>query len=172
LASSRVEAPIERFCLGVLLSDPELLYRIDRQLQALDLGRVSSQDFSGTDNRVLFQAVRDALAQDEEEPIQHWMNQLEPPLTALADSFLAEVVELDFKLPKVLEGIMANFLRLRKRRLEFALTHLRFQLQAVQEVETTAEELHEDLWHHTREVQRIASQKERLDRALSGPSSF
>jgi DNA primase len=172
LVSPRVETPIERFCLGVLLSDPELLYRIDRQLQALELGRVSPQDFTGTDHRVLFQAVREALAQDEEEPIRHWRNQLEPSLTALADSFLVEVAEFDFRLPKVVEGIMANFLRLRKRRLELALTHLRFQLQAVQEVEITDEELHEDLWHHTREVQRIASQKERLDRALSGPSSF
>ncbi len=172
LVSTRVEAPIERFCLGVLLSDPELLYRIDRQLQSLELGRVSPQDFTGTDHKVIFHVVREALAQDEEEPIQHWRNQLEPPLTALADSLLVDVVELDFRLPKVLEGIMANFLRLRKRRLELALTHLRFQLQAVQEVETTGEELHEDLWHHTREVQRIASQKERLDRALSGPSSF
>ena len=172
LVSAQVEAPIERFCLGVLLSDPELLYRIDRQLQALELGRVSPQDFTGTDHRVLFQAVREALAQDDEEPILHWRNQLEPSLMALGDSFLVEVAELDFRLPKVLEGIMANFLRLRKRRLELALTHLRFQLQAVQEVEVTDEELHEDLWHHTREVQRIASQKERLDRALSGPSSF
>jgi DNA primase len=172
LVSPQVEAPVERFCLGVLLHDPELLYRIDRQLQALELGRVSPQDFTGTDHRVLFQLVRDALAQDEEEPIQHWRNQLEPSLIALADSFLVEVAELDFRLPKVLEGIMANFLRLRKRRLELALTHLRFQLQAVQDIEITDEELHEDLWHHTREVQRIASQKERLDRALSGPSSF
>jgi hypothetical protein len=91
-------------------------------------------------------------------------------LITLADSLLVDVVDLDFRLPKVLEGIMANFLRLRKRRLELALTHLRFQLQAVQEVETTDEALHEDVWHHTREVQRIASQKERLDRALSGPT--
>lgn len=172
LVSPRVETPIERFCLGVLLSDPELLYRIDRQLQALELGRVSPQDFTGTDHRVLFQAVREALAQDEEEPIRHWRNQLEPSLNTLADSFLVEVADFDFRLPKVVEGIMANFLRLRKRRLELALTHLRFQLQAIQEVEITDEELHEDLWHHTREVQHIASQKERLDRALSGPSSF
>jgi DNA primase len=170
LVSPQVEAPIERFCLGVLLSDPELLYRIDRQLQALDLGRVSPQDFLGTDHRVLFQAVREALAQDEEEPIEHWRNQIEPSLISLADSFLVDVADLDLRLPKVLEGIMANFLRLRKRRLELALNHLRFQLQAVQEVEVTDGELHEDLWHHTREVQRIASQKERLDRALSGPT--
>jgi DNA primase len=171
LVSPKAESPVERFCLGILLRDPELLYRIDRRLQALDLARVSPQDFTGTDHQVIFHAVREALAQDEEEPIHHWRNQLDPALITLADAFLADVVELDFRLPKVLEGIMANFLRLRKRRLELALTHLRFQLQAVQEIETT-EELHEDLWHHTREVQRIASEKERLDRALAGPSGL
>jgi DNA primase len=172
LVSPKVESPIERFCLGVLLRDPELLYRIDRRLQALDLGRVSPQDFNGTDHQVIFHAVREALSQDEEEPLQHWRNQLDPTLLTLADSLLADVIELDFRLPKVLEGIVANFLRLRKRRLELALTHLRFQLQAVQDVETTDEELHEDLWHHTREVQRIASEKERLDRALAGPGAL
>jgi DNA primase len=172
LASPKVESPVERFCLGVLLRDPELLYRIDRRLQALDLGRVSPQDFTGTDHQVIFHSVREALAQDEEEPLQHWRNQLDPMILTLADSLLADVVELDFRLPKVLEGIMANFLRIRKRRLELALTHLRFQLQEVQDVETKDEELHEDLWHHTREVQRIASEKERLDRALAGPGGL
>jgi DNA primase len=172
LVSPKVESPVERFCLGVLLRDPELLYRIDRRLQALDLGRVSPQDFAGTDHQVIFHAVREALSQDEEEPLQHWRSQLDPTLLTLADSLLADVIELDFRLPKVLEGIMANFLRLRKRRLELALTHLRFQLQAVQDIETTDEELHEDLWHHTREVQRIASEKERLDRALAGPGAL
>jgi len=163
-----VESPIERFCLGVLLCDPELLYRVDRNLQALALGRLSPKDFTGTEHKVIFHAVREALAQEEEEPARHWRSCIETPLLALADSLLAEVVDFDFTQPRVIEEIMANFLRLRKRKLELALTHLRFQLQAVQEGESFEEEQEGDVWYHTREVQRIASEKDRLDRALAG----
>lgn len=161
-------SPIERFCLGVLLCDPELLYRIDRNMQALDLGRLSPQDFTGTEHQVIFHAVREALAQEEEEPARHWRSRLEAPLLVLADTLLAEVVDFDFTRPRVIEEIMANFLRLRKRNLESALTHLRFQLQAIQESESLEEEQQADVWHYTHEVQRIASQKYRLDRALAG----
>ncbi len=166
--SQRVESPIERFSLGVLLYDPELLYRVDRNLQALSLGRLSPQDFTGTEHKVIFHAVREALAQEEEEPARHWRSCIETPLLALSDSLLAEVIDFDFTQPRVIEEIMANFLRLRKRKLELTLTHLRFQLQAVQEGESFEEEQEGDVWHHTREVQRIASEKDRLDRALAG----
>jgi len=166
--SQRVESPIERFSLGVLLYDPELLYRVDRNLQALALERLSPQDFTGTEHKVIFHAVREALAQEEEEPARHWRSCIETPLLALSDSLLAEVIDFDFTQPRVIEEIMANFLRLRKRKLEVTLTHLRFQLQAVQEGESFEEEQEGGVWHHTREVQRIASEKDRLDRALAG----
>ncbi len=165
---TRLESPIERFCLGVLLRDPELLYRIDRTLQMLELGRLSPEDFAGTEHQVIFQAVREALTQEEEEPASHWRSQVEEPLLALAEVLLAEVVNIDFTQRRVIEEIVANFLRLRKRNLELSLSHLRFQIQAAQEGDSLAEDQGEDIWHHTREVQRIASQKDRLDRALAG----
>ena len=168
VVSKRTESPIERFCLGVLLRDPELLYRVDRKLQALSLERLSPQDFTGTEHQVIFQAVQEALTQEEEEPAHYWRNCLEVPLLTLADSLHAEVVEFDFTQPKVIEEIMANFLRLRKRNLELTLTHLRFQLLAVQEGESFEEGQQGDVWHHMRKVQHIASEKDRLDRALAG----
>jgi len=160
-----VESPIERFCLGILLREPELLYRIDRKLQTLDLERLSLQDFTGTEHQVIFQAVREALAQDDEEPALNCRGRLEAPLLTLADSLLAKVEDIDYTQPRVIEEIMANFLRLRKRNLELTLTHLGFRLQAAQEVESKDEEVQEEVWRHTREVQRIASQKDRLERA-------
>ena len=166
--SKRVESPIERFCLGVLLRDPELLYRVDRKLQALSLERLSPQNFTGTEHQVIFQAVQEALTQEEEEPAHHWRNCIETPLLTLADSLLAEVIDFDFTQPRVIKEIMTNFLRLRKRNLELTLTHLRFQLLAVQEGESFEEGQDGDVWHHMRQVQHIASEKERLDRALAG----
>jgi DNA primase len=163
---ARTASPIQRFCLGVLLREPELVYRIDRQLQSLDLQRLSPTDFTETEHQVIFQAVREALAQDEDEPSRQWRLRLEEPVLVLAESLLAGVVELDFGQPKVIDEILANFLRLRKRNLELFLHHLRFQLQAVQEDEP-GENQQEDVWRHTREVQRVATHMERLDRALA-----
>lgn len=163
---ARTASPIERFCLGVLLREPELVYRIDRQLQSLDLQRLSPTDFTETEHQVIFHAIREALAQDEDEPSRQWRLRLEEPVIVLAENLLAGVVDLDFGQPKVINEILANFLRLRKRNLELFLQHLRFQLQAVQEDEP-GENQQEDVWRHTREVQRVATHMERLDRALA-----
>jgi hypothetical protein len=156
---------MERFCLGVLLREPELLYRINRKLQALDLERLSHKDFTGTERQVIFHAVREALAQDDEEPVLNCRNRLDAPLLTSAEALLTDVVDIDYTQSRVIEEIMANFLRLRKRNLEMTLTQLRFQLQAAQDSESIDEEGQEEVWRYTREVQRIASQKDRLDRA-------
>jgi hypothetical protein len=163
-----VESPIERFCIAVLLRDPELLYRIDRNLQELGLGRLSVQDFSGTLHQILFKSIRSALSQEELEPVDHWQGNLDESLLPTTESYLLDVADFDFSQPRVLEEVLANFLRLRKRTLELALTSLRFQMQAAQDGEAFVEEGQEDVWQHTREVQRLATQRERLDRALAG----
>ncbi len=163
--ATHVESPMERFCLGVLLREPELLYRIDRKLQALDLERLSHKDFTGTERQVIFHAVREALAQDDEEPVLNCRSRLDAPLLTSAEALLTDVVDIDYTQSRVIEEIMANFLRLRKRNLEMTLTQLRFQLQAAQDSESINEEGQEEVWRYTREVQRIASQKDRLDRA-------
>jgi DNA primase len=168
MLTGRVESPIERFCIAVLLRDPELLYRIDRNLQELGLGRLSVQDFSGTLHQILFKSIRSALSQEELEPVDHWQGNLDESLLPTTESYLLDVADFDFSQPRVLEEVLANFLRLRKRTLELALTSLRFQMQAAQDGEAFVEEGQEDVWQHTREVQRLATQRERLDRALAG----
>jgi DNA primase len=165
---SEQETALERFCLGVLLREPELVYQVDRAYVSLELERLSTKDFTGTDRRVIFQAVRSALAQDEVEPDQHWKKALDPSLLPIAEELSGEMLELDFMQPRVREEIIANFLRLRKRNLEISLTNLRFQLQAEQESEDGEEEARkEQILFHTKEVQKIASTKDKLDRALS-----
>jgi DNA primase len=165
---SEQETALERFCLGVLLREPELVYQVDRAYVSLELERLSTKDFTGTDRRVIFQAVRSALAQDEVEPDQHWKKALDPSLLPIAEELSGEMLELDFIQPRVREEIIANFLRLRKRNLEISLTNLRFQLQAEQESEDGEEEARkEQILFHTKEVQKIASTKDKLDRALS-----
>jgi DNA primase len=155
---------VERFCLGLLLRDPELLYRVDRPLVGLGLPRLSAQDFTGSERRVIFQVVRECLAQDDMEPVRYWRSKLDLPLVEQADSLLEEVSDIDLSRPKVVEGVIASFMRLRKRSLDSALTHLQFQLQALQEglegEGGTERQSVEDL---TREVLKLGPQKDRLE---------
>jgi DNA primase len=164
-------AALERFCLAILLGDPEVLYRIDRSFQSLELERPREHDFDSTEHQILFKAVRSSLGQDESEPVEYWQGNIDEALLQEANEIRAAMPVLDAGSPKVLEALIANFIRLRKHRLEFELTHIRFQLEALQEAESTElkEQHSEQIWGLTREVQKLADQRERLDRALIRP---
>lgn len=164
LSPPRDPGRVESFCLGVLLRDPELLYRVDRQLHALGLERLSPQDFAGTERQVIFHTIRGALGQVEEEPARHWRHILEEPLLSTALSLEAQVAALALNEPRVLEEIMASFLRLRMRNLAGIRSQVQFQQLAAQEQGDlpTALEL-------SRQVMRLSRDWARLDQALAGP---
>jgi DNA primase len=174
LASSDKDAPLERFCLGLLIENPELLYRIDRQLQALQMERLSELDFSGTANRIIFQAIQQALVQDEEEPAQFWRGVLDDSLHEVAEgmsvdlSKLKEFVGMEMEQPKVADEIAARFLQLRKRSLEENLSKIQFLLRVAEEPDQLSDEVSEiDIVEYKSEVQRHALQKARLEQALA-----
>ncbi len=168
------ESRLERFCLGLLLHDPELLYRVDRMLQELDLERLSPQDFTGTERQVIFQAIREALAQDEQDPASYWQARLAGPLLEAAQAIqadlaaLSQVGELDLQQPKVAEEVLARFLHLRKLGLDTALDQMQFEMLAAQE--SAAEAVGGpplEVMGMRNEVRRLALQKARLEQALA-----
>ena len=166
---------VERFCLAVLLDHPELLYRVDREFQALEIERSSNQDFSSTEHQMIFKVIRSALGQHDEEPVQYWQNNLETPLFSIAETLMDEFDNIDTQEQKVINEVIANFFRLRKRWIESKLTLIRFQLEALQEESPSeGEGQREQIWQLTREVQRLADIERRLDRVLArhgGPIS-
>lgn len=153
----------ERFCLGLLLRDPELTYWIDRKLHALELEGLSPLDFYSTDSQIIFQALRSSLAQVDEEPSQYWRSVLDGSTLAQAISIVDQVEQVDFDRPRVVETVSADFLRLRKRRVESLLEQLSFQQQTVQESEEPADQMR----YLTQEAQQLSSQKRRLEAALA-----
>jgi DNA primase len=168
------DAPLERFCLGLLIQNPEMLYRIDRQLLALEMERLSELDFSGTVNRIIFQAIQQALAQDVEEPAHFWRDVLDDSLHEVADgmsldlSQLKDFVGMELEQPKVTDEITARFFQLRKRNLEENLSKIQFLLLLAEETEGTGDEVSEiDIVEYKSEVQRHALQKARLEQALA-----
>lgn len=126
---------LDGFCLGLLLRDPELTYRIDRVLQSIGLDILSPTDFRGSERQEIFRSVRGALEQQKEEPASHWRRILQPPLLDIANDLERTTQAIDLERPRVLDEVLANFLRLRKHDQELRLSQLRFQLQSAQEVE-------------------------------------
>ena len=168
------EARIERFCLGLLLRSPEIAYRVDRQLAELDLDRLGPQDFTGTERQVIFQAIRGALAQDDQDPGESWRQQVPEALIAYAQSMvddiqaLSVVTSMDLGQPKVLEEVLARFLQLRKRVLDSDLQQIQFQLLTAQdEARETGAETSEEKALLAGRVRKLAEQKARLEQALA-----
>lgn len=153
----------ERFCLSLLLNDPELLYRVDRRFQALGLERLGVEDFTGTDRQVAFEAVRASLQQDEIEPGLFWRRELDPVLLEAAETMVESARQVEADAGKLAAEAEAHSLRLRRRRLESQITQLRFRLQAVQDDEDDGGDVR--LLAH--DVQRLALQKDLVDRALT-----
>lgn len=154
----------ERFCLGLLLAQPELLYRIDRRFAGLGIDRLGPDDFSSTDAQVLFGAIRTALGQDEEEPATHWRRALSEELVEQAEVYVAAAGDEDPDSPRVQAEVTSHTLRLRRRHLESALVELRYLLQAAQEDNAPPDDMRRLL----RDVQRLGEQTNIVDRALAG----
>ena len=131
---------LERRCLGVLLQFPDLLYGLDREMQRLELERVSEHDFSGSERRLLFRAVRKALAQHDLEPIEHWRTQLEQPLSDLAQELLKDIPELRMDGPKGFGQVFDWWLQLRGHQIQQQITEMQFQMLSAQERHGESEE--------------------------------
>lgn len=158
----RAKSANEAFCLGLLLRDPELTYWVDRQLHSLELDELSPQDFFSTDTQMMFEAVRSALSQVDEEPKLRWKQLLDGTTLEQAVAIADEAGEVDLDLHK--EAVSADFLRLRMRRVVGMLEQLSFQQQAVQ----GSEEQQDLIRNLAQQAQQLTAQKRRLDVALAG----
>lgn len=157
----------EKFCLGILLRKPELLYTINREYQSLKMERLTAQAFSGTDRQVIFQGIKASLLQEEDEPRKRCFDELDASLSTEAQAMRAEVEDFDLEDPGVMDEIMASFLLLRQRYLFEVLDQLKFQMQLAQETNSDEEENEGasslDL---TIEIKKLAPQKHLIEKAI------
>ncbi len=58
----------ERFCLALLLHQPGLIYRLDRELQSLELARLGREDFSSTERQMIFDALEERAGTRRDRP--------------------------------------------------------------------------------------------------------
>jgi DNA primase len=168
VVSRTAPSVLDGFCLGLLLRDPELMYHVDRALQSIELDKLAAGDFQGSERQAVFRTVREALEQQDEEPVLHWRRNLVEPLQEIAASLEQQVDEIDLNRPRVLDEVLADFLRLRKYNLEIGLSQLRFQLQTAQEMENELRLMDRPgIEGYTQKAQELALKLARVERAIN-----
>ncbi len=123
---------MESYTLAILVQQPLLLYRLDRQLQEQKLAPLRVEDFEYTDHRQIFQILRQALTQDALEP-QAYLHERAPAdvqerLRELESISIHEKLE-----ERLLEELVRSVIHLRRRRLQEGLGQLRFLQEEAQQ---------------------------------------
>lgn len=120
---------LELSSLGILMRNPNLVSRVDRNLQEASLARISLLDFQSAENQVLFQVILESLEQDMAEPLNFVLHGLSLPMLDKADEILARTAKMDPVEDRILEEVMRNVLTLRKMNVRERLEHYRFMIQ-------------------------------------------
>ncbi len=154
---------LEEVCVKALLTEPTLLFYIDRAFRGYELACMHSGDFLHTDHRQVFDVIREALEQEVLKPTHYIYEHLpEDLLENINEDTEAEPYPDWRQNPNdpVLESILHMFIRLRRYRIDEGLDQLIF-LQSVDH-----EESQETLIDIEATTLEYLQARARIDRAL------
>lgn len=161
---------LEAHCLGVILRRPDLVYRVDRALQAEGLARLSDEDFQHVDHQAIVRLLLESVDQDMAEPLNFVLSSLSLPMMELADDLLARTANLDPNEDKVLEDLLRALIVLRERSTLQNIEYLRFMMQEAQEQgDLKATQYHETMVQHTKVLQSLHRARGQLTSRTSLP---
>jgi DNA primase len=126
-------AKVEAYCLGILFRRPELLYRLDRQLQESGLLSLAPEDFEYTDHQIFLKIIHQSLEQVESDQHQYVVIHLPDSLKGLAQELLAQTEKLDPVQERLLEELQRLVQKLRRVRANLDLTLTRFLQEEAQQ---------------------------------------
>jgi len=116
------QAAVEVYCLRILFQRPDLYYQVNRKLRELagdnrtllagPLGEWCAEDFSQSDCRALMQAFKEAMVQDDMEPLDYVRARFDSSLVQQLDALM--VHELDDLRQKLRYGLAADFTDVRR----------------------------------------------------------
>jgi DNA primase len=153
---------LEAFCLGTLLHHPDLLYKVDRELQALSLPRLAADDFVSVEHQLIFAALAAALEQVDQEPADYVLARVDAALQPhLAAVQAGAAKENDVSDARAADALMASVLRLRRRTVGNWLRELRFLAEDAREQGDQRAEAYQA------EISRQALALAGVDRALA-----
>jgi len=154
------ETLLEKYILGSLLGDPELIYRLDRELQINGLNALSADDFPDADYHSLFDVIHRAIDQAQTDPVQYVTDNLPDGLLPLVNEIKVPVDNTDYQKLRHVEELHRGVIRLRRNLVNESLLQLRF----LQE-ETQSNEDWRNLPYQSLVVQ-YTQMRDKLDRAL------
>ena len=124
---------LEAFCLGRLLLQPALLYRADRELQALGLSKLADDDFVAVEHQLIFSALSAALEQVDDDPADHLAARLDPALHARLQALRVEAAKDAMNDIRTGDALIRAVLQLRRRTVGNWLRELRFLAEDARE---------------------------------------
>jgi DNA primase len=155
-AVQREGGAYERHCVGILLREPELIYRVDRALSQDGLERFDESDFQNADYKILVRTIQEAISQSDEEPTDYIINKLPEDFISIVDELLIQTEDLNPKSDRVLEDLMRAFLNLRKWQIIKQNDHYRYlQENNHENGDYKALEFQKNISHNLREKHKI-----------------
>jgi len=152
----------EAHCVGILLREPELIYKIDRELGRDGLDRFDQKDFQNTNYQILVKYIKQSLVQGDEEPRDYVINHIPDDFMVTVDELLVMTDDLNPKSDKVLEDLMRAFLNLRKQQIEKQNDYYRYlQEKNHKNGDYKATEYQKNIFQNTRKEHKIDKAMER-----------
>lgn len=157
---------MEGHCLRLLLRQPEMIYSIDRALQAAGLSRITAQDFENADYQAMAHFILEALEQDQLEPQNYLMERTPESLTDLQAELMAPLPKGEPSAERCLDDFMRTLVKLRLLRVNDGIQQMRFMQEDLQEQgEGTLTPYHEL-------IPQYIQARSRLEAVLSRPFRF
>ncbi len=160
---------LEKYCVQLLLQQPEIIYQIDRLLKMAGMQNFSEQDFEDAKNQLLAKLIIESISQDESEPIQYIQ---ENQISGL-NEFILDLKSSDQEAKpdqnkhndpnKYIEEIMRTLLTMRHTHILIEIEQLRLMVaEALQSKESEANVYQVQIMEHVKT-------RGKLDRALANP---
>jgi DNA primase len=130
--AGRQSRDVEAYCLAILLKHPELLHRLDRDLQKASLGPLSIQDFEYTDHQEFFQLVRQSLEQDATETRHYVEQHMDEDLRDLFAELSAQTIQEPLQ-DRLVAELYRSVIRLRRVMISESVSQLQFLQQEAQQ---------------------------------------
>jgi len=159
---------LEESCIKALVSDPTLIYFIDRAFRHFELATLHEDDFSNTDFKEIFKLIQKANDQESESPIDYVHKRIPEELVDTIIEGTSTETYPDWRMQPnapILEALQKTFIRLRRVRIDEGLDHLVFlQSQHMEQGEDTSFDIKELALEYVRI-------RARLDQALRQSST-
>jgi len=163
---------LEAHCLGVLLRCPDLLYKIDRELQQEGLQRLEVDDFQNVGHQEVFRLIHESVDQDMAEPLNFVLGNLSLEMMDLADDLLARTEKSDPNEDRVLEDTLRALIDLRTRGVRQSIEYLRYLMEEDQEKgDPKASQYQKAMVQHTQTLQRLNQAREHFTSRPAVPRS-